>query len=374
MAEMGKAWEIWMQDLGTQSASTMDSYLRNFRKFHERWGVEPEELYSMRVEDLKSEDTRDHNRIERMVKTQMSEILGAGFSASTSRGIMKAMKSFFESQNLELRFKKKDTPKGAYNGQRAVTPEIVLIMYDNMVFWYKLRNRALLLGLKDTGLRICDLGALDVGDYLGARIVLNEAGETFRVFEDPEETQKMKIPAYIHLGPESVAAIDEYLQSRRDAGKELTPDRPLFTQPKETEAVLERGDRITKNAFTGMFERLKKWLPNGGRKISAHSLRKFHRTRLEGAGMPEGWVKKLQGKKASVYSQPEHTGELTEKYIDCYDALRIFGEQVSAKRVKEQSEKISELEKKVDDMTVILGFAEKIQNLEMKMDRLTASG
>lgn len=341
----GKAWDVWMQDLRTLSTGTVDSYLLNFRKFHERWGVEPEELYRMRIEDLKSEDTRDHNRIERMVKTQMSEMISAGFAASTSRGIMKAMKSFFESQNQELRFRKRDTPKGAYNGQRAVTTEIVLIMYDNMVFWYKLRNRALLLSLKDTGLRISDLAALNVGDYLRARIIVNEAEETFRVFEDPQITQKMKIPAYIHLGPESVAAIDEYLQSRRDEGDELTPDRPLFTQPKETKSVMEKGDRITKNAFTGIFERLKKWLPNKGHKISAHSLRKFHRTRLEGAGMPESWVKKLQGKKASVYSQPEHTGELTQKYIDCYDALRIFGEQALVQKLKKEAEALRRLTK-----------------------------
>lgn len=333
-----------MQDLGTLSTGTVDSYLLNFRKFHERWGVEPEELYSMRVEDLKSEDTRDHNRIERMVKTQMSEMLSAGFSASTARGIMKAMKSFFESQDLMLRFKRKDNPRGIAQGSRAVTIEIIVEMHDNMVFRYKIRNRALLLGLKDTGLRISDLAALNVGDYLRSKIVLNEAKEAFKVFEGPKETQKMKIPAYIHLGPESVAAIDEYLQSRRDKGEDLTPDRPLFTQPKRTKKVIETGDRITKNAFTGIFERLKKWLPNKGHKISAHSLRKFHRTRLEGAGMPESWVKKLQGKKASVYSQPEYTGELTQKYIDCYDALRIFGEQASAQKIAKQAKRIKELE------------------------------
>ena len=98
---------------------------------------------------------------------------------------------------------------------------------------------------------------------------------------DPEETSKM-VPAYIHLGPESVKLIDEYLQSRREEVETLAPNRPLFIQHKKTRAVLERGDRLTKNAFTGMFDRLKKWLPNEGQKISAHSLCKFHRTRLEG--------------------------------------------------------------------------------------------
>jgi len=377
METQGKAWEVWTQDLGTKAERTKDSYMRGLKRFLDRWEVEPEELYNMRVEDLKSEDTRDHLRIERMVKTQMSEIQGDGYSAETCKMIKKSVQSFFESQNLELRFKKKDSPKGTHNGQWAVTTEYIQEMYDNMVFGYKLRNRALLLALKDTGLRISDLGALDVGDYLRAKTVLDDAEEPFKVFEDPEETQKMKIPAYIHMGPESVAAIDEYLQERRDEGEELTPDRPLFTQPKKTKDVLEKGDRITKNAFTGVFNRLKKWLPNEGHKISAHSLRKFHRTKLEGAGMNEGWVKKLQGKKASVYSQPEHTGELTQKYVECYHALRIFGEQASTQKIDEQAERIKELEatierlesEKLDTNGKIDKLDALVQSLVQRMDK-----
>jgi len=104
-------------------------------------------------------------------------------------------------------------------------------------------------------------------------------------------------------------------------------------------------DRTWKRITEKSLSRLLKYIgmKTGSRKISGHSLRKFHRTRLEGAGMPEGWVKRLQGKKASVYSHPEETGELTEKYVDCYHALRIFGEQASTQQMAEQATEIERL-------------------------------
>jgi len=330
-----------MQDLGTKAKGTREAYLRNFNRFLTRWKTTPDELYSMRLADLDSDDRRDAKRIERMVKTHMTELRESEYSAETCRQLRKSVSSFFESQDLELRFKAKDTPKGSHNGQRAVNVEQIRDMCDLMVFRYKIRNRAIVLALKDAGLRISDLGALNVGEYLSARVIENEAGEQFRVFLDPEETQKMKIPAYIHLGPESIKLIDQYLQERRDGGEDLTPDRPLFITHKDTEYSRKHGGRMAKGSFTGMFDRLKKWMPNNGHKISAHSLRKFHRTRLEGAGMPESWVKKLQGKKSSVYSQPEFTGELTEKYVACYDALRVFG--LGEKVIKQMNERIEEL-------------------------------
>lgn len=333
-----------MQELDTKAASTKSNYIRNFKKFLERWNLSPDELYELRVADKKSEDTRDHKRIERMVKTQMKEHRQNGYAASSCGQIRKSVLSFYESQGLEVNLKSKDDPSGITNGQRVVTIEQIRQMCDRMVFWYKLRNQAIVLSLKDTGLRISDLGALNVGQYLSARVIENNKGEQYRVFLDPVETIKMKEPAYVHFGPESIDLIDQYLQQRRESGEVLTLDRPLFATAKKTKYALENGGRLSKGTFTGMFGRLKKYLDNNGHKISAHSLRKFHRTRLEGAGMPEGWVKKLQGKKASVYSQPEENGDLTEKYVECYHALRIFGkEQEEITNLNDRLDKIERM-------------------------------
>lgn len=60
--------------------------------------------------------------------------------------------------------------------------------------------------------------------------------------------------------------------------------------------------------------------------------------------------KKLQGKAADVYSRPEESGELTKKYIECYNALLIFGEQVSAQKLDEQTEQIEKLMAEVEKL------------------------
>lgn len=341
----GKAWKIWIQDLDTKAPTTKREYLRNIVKFLDRWETTPDDLYSMRIADMDSDDPRDGKRIERMVKTQMSELRESGYAAETCKQLRKAVKSFFESQEIDLSFKAKDSPRGASNGARIALPEEVREMYDNMVFGFKLRNRAIVMFLKDTGLRVSDIVGIDVGDYLSARVVENEAGETFKAFRDPEETQKMKVNAYVHLGPEAVAAIDEYLEERKQRGEEalLGEDAPLFLHR-------QPGERITESGIKSVFFRVKKWLGDGGYKKSAHSLRKFHRTRLEGGGMPEGWVKILQGKQADVYQQPQHTGELTEMYVKCYNRLRIFGEQASTQKLDEQAEEIERLRRKVEKL------------------------
>jgi len=334
----GKAWNTWVEELGNRAKSTRRSYLLYFNRFIERWGMGPEELYELRLKTIKSTDPRDHRHLERMVNTMIKEMRDKGFKTQTCLMLRKAMQSFFEAQELELNFRAKEKPRGSVNGSWVVMPNQIRIMYDNMVFEYKTRNRAILMGLKDSGLRISDVSALDVGDYLGAREVkVND--EIFKIFRDPAETQKMGINAYIHLGPEAVSEIDKYLNERRDMGDTLTGNSPLF--------MSDDGIRLSADAIKSFFMRMKKYLGDDGGKISAHSLRKFHRTMLEGAGMPESWVKKLQGKKSSVYSHPEQTGQLTHDpenkrgYVDCYHAIRIFKEP--EKRIKELEEEVKRL-------------------------------
>ena len=81
----------------------------------------------------------------------------------------------------------------------------------------KLKTRAQLMFLKDSGLRVSDLVALNVGDYIEAETV-GEDGGIFKVFW-PKETEKTSDPAYIHIGPEAVEALESYLEERRARGK-----------------------------------------------------------------------------------------------------------------------------------------------------------
>ena len=110
-------------------------------------------------------------------------------------------------------------------------------------------------------------------------------GEVFKLFE-PKETGKTKAPAYVIVGPESVEAIDQYMEDRRNNGLPMSPSSPLFLNRQNT--------RFHPDGFGHVFQRLGKFLDK--KRISAHSLRKFHTTMLEYAGVSQNWIKKLQGK------------------------------------------------------------------------------
>jgi hypothetical protein len=158
--------------------------------------------------------------------------------------------------------------------------------------------------------------------------------EQFKVFQ-PMRTQKTKSFAYVHVGPESIAALDSYLKERTDKGESLSNTSPLF--------LGIDGNRLTPKGISLLLARMASKIEDrNGKKISAHSLRKFHTTMLESA-MPRSWIAKLQGKKImdsmGVYSQPEKTeGELTRAYMKSYDRLRIFKEKHELTKVREEVE------------------------------------
>ncbi|MBA7613068.1 Tyrosine recombinase XerC [subsurface metagenome] len=330
----GKSMDLWLDDLRSLSSSTKRSYLRSFKAFIERYETTPDKLYEMRLEDFKSEDPRDRLRIERMVKTYMVELHESGKSASTCRQVSKALSNFFVSQSLPLTMKAKDHPQGMSNGQKLALSEDIRLMWDHASAEFKLRNRAALVFLKDSGLRISDVNALNVGQWIEAETITRN-GESFKVFEGIE-TKKTKVPAYPIVGPETVAAVNDYLEERRGQGKPMDPGSPLFINR-------EKG-RFNSDGFGQIFIYLGK---KTGKNISAHSLRKFHTTMLSSI-ISEQYIKILQGRalkgSMGVYNLPQETGELLAAYVKAYPKLRIFGEQVSAQKIDEQAEKIKDLE------------------------------
>ncbi len=317
LEENNKAYRVWMDQLNTKAQGTRWTYLHWFTKFLERYEItDAEALYRMKVEDLKSEDTRDRLRVEAMAKTMMFEGIKVGYKPKTVAHLAKSLKSFFDAQNIPFSMKPADYPKGESIGRRLILKEQITAVYDNVGTENKLRNRGLIMVLKDSGLRISDAAALTVESYRTAQTVTNTAGEPFKVF-DTIQTIKCKVNANVHLGPEAVKAVDAYLALRGN----VPGDSPIF--------VDRDGKTMSSPALSEQFRRLCNHV-KGVKRLGAHSFRKFHTTQLESAGLSENWIKKLQGKSldqsTGSYSHPEETGDLTRQYIEKYDRLRLFGE------------------------------------------------
>jgi integrase len=348
------AFDYWMDELSLKSEGTRASYLSHFNMFIKRYEITPEELFRMQKEALASTDPREGKRVTMMVKAFMKERLDSGKAAGTARGVVKAVKSFFDANGLEFTIKAKDQPIRIYNGQRVILPNQIREFYENVGAEFKYRNQALIMLAKDSGLRASDISLINVGDYIHAREVKNEAGERFKVFR-PLKTKKKGLYAHIHLGPEAIRAVDRYLEERRREEGELSLDSPIFIQ--------RGGGRATAHSISAQLKRLSVFLGSEGYKISGHSLRKFHKTRLE-AKMNEGWINKLQGKAASEYSHPEETEDLTAAYIKAYDMLSIFTSE--AKEDAKRDRRIKELEAQLGRYKDI---EERMNQMQQQHDR-----
>jgi len=307
-----KAKEWWESEIVHLTPKSQYNYRHYLDMFLEHEGLTYESAYQLHRDNLALEDPRDAKVMRIRVKNFMYKLVKEGYSPRTTRNVGAAITSFFAANEIPLNLGNGDYPKGRSEGASAILPEEILELYDSVSLENRERNRAVILTLKDSGLRASDVSALDVEDFLKADL-LEKDGERFKVFK-PKITRKMKIPAHIHLGPESIEAVENYLVDRKEG--------PLF--------ISRAGGRMSSDAITSLFIRLRKLLPRTSRKISCHSLRKFHRTRLS-SSMADEWVKILQRKVVEVYQKPQDDGSLTEAYIQAYDSLRVFSKDVDSR-------------------------------------------
>jgi len=336
---LSDAYDRWLLELGSKAKATKRQYLDHFTRFCKRWSITPESFY-IKLKDAR--DPAERREVENMVKLHMKEMQDGGLSASTCRMVYKAVTSFYEAQGLEFSLKAKDQPKGQSNGQRRAKVDQIRRLYNYLSPEFGERNRALITFFKDTGLRSGDVAALTVGDYRRPRFIIRN-NEKFKAF-DPFETEKTKGIAFIHCGPEAIEDLEVYLKDRaRKNSGDLPDDWPLF--------AIRGGERFSNAAISNLIFRMARHLGDEGRKISAHSLRKFHTTMLEGE-MNSSWIAKLQGKSIGgswgSYSHPEGDARerenfdpdmLTEAYIKAYNVLRI-----RSSKTQEDQERDRELE------------------------------
>lgn len=298
-----EALEKYDRRLALKEPSTQRNYRCALNKFMQFSGKTAGELITMDLDD-----------VGLLVQEAMRAEEKAGKKPTTSYMIYKAVRFFMRSAGKNLILEREDKPRLIYNGSRGVTEEEIRELYNAFGRAnFRIRNQAILLLLKDSGLRISDVAKLDVKDYRGAREITDrddydiQRGERFRVFV-PFETQKTGDYAHTVIGPESAKAVEDYLGSRLEG--------PLF--------LSEKGGRLSTKALSEMFRtlRVKGRLKGNFAKVSAHSLRKFHFTRLQHIG--ENLVFYLEGKARSTYEKPSER-EYVEVYIKNYDKLRVFG-------------------------------------------------
>lgn len=354
----------WLEAIDGSPDSTWKIYVRGLRLYCTRWRVTPQQLFEQRIKEIQPKEApRDYlvdgqikSRAKRLMEemqqeksdewpVEFIELLKPGpKSASTCNMVSKALTSFFRvfGEELVLKFNTKDKVNGVSEGSDSITNVQIRRALDFTGDEFPLRNKAITLFLKDSGLRSSDLSLITLQDYRNAlkKRKVSKYREPFALF-NPITTQKEKIPANIIIGPETIEATNTYLKVERKG-----ENNALFTmRPSKRGDLRIRSEYVAMSpaAISGVIKRMiDRALGAMATTRTTHSLRNFHYNTLQYSGMPVDAIKWLQGKKQNTYHRGYAKVEDTFSiYIEAYDQLRVLS------HAPHSDIKINELEKKL---------------------------
>jgi integrase len=337
----------------TKLSTKSPGFQRNCRSmlstFLDRYNLTFEDIYVKQVAIERAIQNGEMEPYENdwlpdLVKGFMQDMIKEGRAPGYARQIYSYMRFFCRASKINFELDREDLPQGESIGKTVISHRQILKIWDLCIKEFKLRNRALIAFLKDSGLRPIDVSGLDVADYL--RALKDSPHEGFAKFR-PIITTKKGRRAYPRIGPDAVEALDLYLNGRETG--------PLFESKEMIEGTKypkEELKRMSSMDISSVFSRLTKGLSNGDR-VSAYSLRKFHSTSLnaprpdlELPSMEEAYIAILQGKKRpgtfGPYNQPWETGQLLEEYVRHYPKLSLKPQAVNG-RIKDLEAELARL-------------------------------
>jgi site-specific recombinase XerD len=304
----------WYKELSTQSEVTFKLYSGYFQDFCDFIHQTPDQILAQRIKDDKSQDKPTKRRYETLFKEYLKHKKQQSFKPTTLQTIYASIRSFFELHDYPLKMRRKDYPKGKAKGVRRATKEHILKVLDK--YPNDKRLTAIIMAINDTGLGVSDLKKLNCELFLNTdeKIIMyhtlrQKTGDTIKTF----------------FAEESITAIKEYIQHRKNGTRKLkpetiTPETPLFIKHQNGKPVrIERTDlsTIIQHAF----------LKTGEQHLSPHSIRKKTQTCLEKGGMNPNWIDQILGhdliNSRDAYSLPTDE-ELQEAYEQAYSELRIY--------------------------------------------------
>ena len=343
------AIDYWISELAAKNDATKEMYLKNFAKFIDFTGKTADELLLQRQENQTDKDPK----IQRQIESQLIKFISAkrddGLAPATLQIYFASIRSFFEIHYFPLRMRRGDYPKGESLGVKIARRETILKVIENKANRNKPTLKAVILFLKDSGLRISDARLFNYGDIAKQL----ERGDT--IVPLTRITQKQKTVAKSFIGTEAIQALKIYLQQRQNGSRHVPPEElnnesPLFrTWTNGTVKRIPRGSlsSLIRQAFLRINE------PN----ITAHSLRKYVQTKLEVAGMNVNWIDQILGHKLinsrDAYSKPTDE-QLQEAYTQAYKFLRVYPDPTLKPQPNQETQTQPKTNETTDDAEYIV--------------------
>jgi integrase len=322
--EAPSAMQYWQSELANKEEGTKRRYREYFNEFLSFVNKTPDELIVQRQQDLLNPDRKIQRRIESLLLAFLAKKKAEGYAVATRQIYFASIRSFFEIHYFPLIMRKGDYPTGDSNGVKRATKEAIIKVLNNKHQRNKLTIKALMMFIKDSGLRVSDVRRLNYGDIAKQL----ENGET--IIQINIITEKTNLLAKTFIGEEAIQALKEYVEARKQGSKDsrhvepetISKDSPLFKV--WTKGEIKRYSRhslssLICEAFSNVNED----------RMSAHSLRKKLQTDLEKAGVNSNWIDQILGHQLinsrDAYSLPTDE-ELRDAYMKAYQFIRVFPE------------------------------------------------
>jgi len=209
--------QVWEASLATRAESTKQNYLKSFKDFMEWTRLTPDQLREMKWEEDQAGKPWERSKVENLLRQYLKTL--DGYSCNTQRCVYTGVRSFFEANGVPLNLKRQDRPSGCAFGSKTITQEEIHKIYSAAEY---LRDKALIMFLKDTGLRLSDAAKLDWKD-------LKEYPSGFMGFEI--QTQKKKTKARGFVGPETTTILKIYKRKRMEGTQKLPPEENITEHP-----------------------------------------------------------------------------------------------------------------------------------------------
>ncbi len=302
--------KVWEETIANRAESTKQDYRKHFKCFVEWSKLTPDELRDMKWHEDQASKPWERTRVENFVRQYLQYLQSVKeYSCNTQRCFYTAIQSFFDANGVPLNLKRQDRPIGCAFGSKTIKQEELRRIFNAAE---SLRDKALVMFLKDSGLRLSDVAELDWRD-------LKEYLDGFMGFE--MQTVKKKKKARGFIGSETISILKIYKRKRLEGTKKILPEKnleehPLFSLHSDPEKRLKPeyisaliGDIIRLAAIDG---------------ATPHGLRKFWEQNIKVENI--AYQKQMNGRALTESERAyfwKETDELFEIYRSNYDNLRI---------------------------------------------------
>lgn len=310
--------ELWESYISNKSSNSQKLYRLQLMKFL-RW---LKEKYNMTADDLRllkyKEDTSakpwERCETETIVREYLAHLDSENVLATSKKVVLSVINSFFLANGLRLSLRKNEVPDSdPVKASRVPTREEIRQIIDAAD---NLRDRALMLFLKDSGLRVSDVVTLKWKD-------LKPYGEDFLGFKIL--TAKKNCEARGFVGKETVDVLKIYRSMRVKGYGDVPPEADIDNHY----VFCQVGDGTKPLKAIWVSAMLNKHIRAlGFNDLTIHGFRKFWEQNVK-ASRPE-YVAQLNGRKLSKNQKAYWyltDIQLFELYKSNYDNLRVYIEK-----------------------------------------------